>query len=135
MKLRSSSSLLLAFAIAGALGLSLPAIAQEHSHPGATAAKPSAGQLIPVTDKDAAWVAKAKAEYPTTTCVVSDDKLGADMGKPADFIYRQEGKPDRLISFCCKDCVKDFNADPQKYLKMLDDASAAKKKAAPGHQH
>ncbi len=90
------------------------------------------GQLVPVTEKDAAWVAQAKAEYPTTACVVSDDKLGGDMGKPADFIYREAGKPDRLIRFCCKDCVKDFNKTPAKYLGMLDQAAA--KKGDQGHE-
>ena len=40
------------------------------------------GQLVPVTEKDAAWIAKAKAEYPTTACIVSGDKLGGDMGSP-----------------------------------------------------
>lgn len=93
------------------------------------------GQLVPVTDKDAAWVAKAKAEYPTTACVVSEDKLGGDMGKPVDFIYRADGKADRLVTFCCKDCVKDFNKDPEKYLKVLDEAAAKKGDSTPEHHH
>ena len=96
--------------------------------------KMPSGQLVPVTEKDAAWLAKAKAEYPTNMCMVSGDKLGADMGKPVDYIYRQEGKPDRLITFCCKDCVKDFNKNPAKYLKALDEATA--KAVESGHaQH
>jgi hypothetical protein len=86
-------------------------------------------QLVRVTDKDAAWAAKATAEYPTDVCVVSEDKLGADMGKPQDFIYREEGKPDRLVRFCCKDCVEDFNKEPEKYLKAIDDAAAKKAKS------
>jgi len=94
------------------------------------------GQLVPATEKDAAWVAKAKAEYPTTACVVSEDKLGGDMGKPVDFIYRIAGKPDRLVTFCCKDCVKDFNKAPEKYLKVLDAASAKKDDSTRAeHQH
>ena len=85
------------------------------------------GALVAVTEKDAAWLATAKAEYPSSVCVVSKDKLeGGDMGKPQDFIYRQEGKPDRLIRFCCKDCVRDFNKDPAEYLEKLD-AAASKK--------
>lgn len=87
------------------------------------------GQLVKVdATKDAAWFAKAKAEYPTDICVVSNDKLGGDMGLPQDYIYREEGKPDRLVRFCCKDCLKDFNADPAKYFGLID-AAAAKKKA------
>jgi len=95
----------------------------------------SKGQLVPVTEKDAAWVAKAKAEYPTTACIVSEDKLGGDMGKPVDFIYRVEGKPDRLITFCCKDCEKDFNKDPEKYLKILDGAAKKDGTAHGEHKH
>jgi YHS domain-containing protein len=103
----------------------------------ASAATPSkaTGQLVPVTDKDAAWVAEQKAKYPTNLCVVSDDKLGGDMGKPADYIYRVAGKPDRLISFCCKDCVADFNKDPEKYVAMLDKAAAKKGEAKKSDGH
>ena len=75
--------------------------------------------------------ANAVADYPLTTCVVSGDKLGGDMGAPYDYIYKEDGKPDRLVRFCCKNCVKDFQKDPAKYLKMIDDAAAAKTKAAP----
>jgi hypothetical protein len=89
------------------------------------------GKLVPVDkQKDAAWLATAIAEYPLTTCTVSGDKLGGDMGAPADYIYRQEGKPDRLVRFCCRDCLGDFNKEPGKYLKMIDDAMAAKSKDA-----
>ena len=73
--------------------------------------------------------ANTAADYPLTTCVVSGDKLEGDMGAPFDYIYKQDGKPDRLVRFCCKNCVKDFQKDPAKYLKMIDDAAAAKAKA------
>lgn len=62
--------------------------------------------------------------YPLDTCVVSGDKLGGDMGKPVDIIYKN-----RLVRFCCADCPKDFNKNPAKFLKMIDDA-AQKKSAA-----
>ena len=75
---------------------------------------------------DAASLANAKAEYPTNICVVSNGKLAGDMGLPQDYIYREEGKPDRLGRFCCKDCLKDFNEDSAKYLGLID-AAAAKK--------
>jgi hypothetical protein len=75
--------------------------------------------------------ATAATDYPLTTCVVSGDKLDGDMGAPFDYIYKQDGKPDRLVRFCCKNCLKDFKKDPAKYLKMIDDAAAAKAKAAP----
>lgn len=124
----------LVVALSGVTSIVQAAPGHDDHAPATTAAQPS-GQLLPASAKDAAWVAKAKAEYPTSTCVVSDDKLGGDMGKAADFIYREEGKPDRLVSFCCKDCVKDFQKDPQKYLKMLDDAAAGKKSNASSSEH
>lgn len=74
------------------------------------------------------WLAHARAAYPLDTCVVSNDELGM-MGEPVEFIYRQEGQPDRLLRFCCKDCVADFKKDPAKYLNLLD-AAAAKKSAS-----
>src|SRR5260221_2356868 len=122
MKTIRSLPLVLAL-VAGFLTAGAAFAAETHKD-----AKVSAGQLVPITEKDAAWAAKAKAAYPVTTCVVSDDKLGGDMGKPQDYIYRVAGAPDRLIRFCCKDCLKDFNENPAKYLKMLDDAAAAKAK-------
>jgi YHS domain-containing protein len=67
---------------------------------------------------------KAKP-YPLKTCLVSGDKLG-EMGEPAVLVYKgQEFK------FCCKDCIKDFNKEPDKWVKQLADevkkADAAKK--------
>jgi len=74
----------------------------------------------------------AKTSYPLTTCVVSGDKLeGGDMGGPVDYTYQQAGQPDRLVRFCCKDCIKDFEKEPAKFIKKLDEAAAAKAKAAP----
>jgi hypothetical protein len=73
----------------------------------------------------------AKSAYPMTTCVVSGDKLDDNsMGGPIDYVYQAKGQPDRLIRFCCKDCVKDFEKEPAKYLAKLDEATAAKAKAA-----
>jgi hypothetical protein len=65
--------------------------------------------------------AKPKA-YPMKTCVVTDEKLGGDMGEPYVFAYK-----DREIKLCCKDCRKDFEKEPAKYLKKIE---AAEKKAA-----
>jgi hypothetical protein len=50
------------------------------------------------------------------------------MGDPFNYVYKQPGQPDRLVRFCCKACVEDFTANPAKYLKMIDDAAAAKAK-------
>jgi YHS domain-containing protein len=51
--------------------------------------------------------------YPLNYCLVSGDKIG-EMGDPVKTVYKgQEFK------FCCKDCVKDFNKDPDKYMQEL----------------
>ena len=54
--------------------------------------------------------------YPLKTCAVSGEKLDS-MGKPYLFTYK-----DREIKFCCKDCVKDFKKDPDKYIKKIEEA-------------
>lgn len=62
------------------------------------------------------------AAYPLQICVVSGEKLGS-MGKA--FVHSHEG---REVQFCCKGCLKDFNKDPQKYLKKIDEATEKAKK-------
>ncbi len=64
--------------------------------------------------------------YTLKTCPVSGDKLG-EMGAPYVFVY--EG---REIKLCCKNCLKDFNKTPKKYLKQIDqaEAKAAKEKTS-----
>jgi hypothetical protein len=60
--------------------------------------------------------------YPLNTCVVSDEKLGADPGMtPYNFVH--EGREVRL---CCKSCLKDFKKDSAKYVAKIE---AAEKKA------
>ncbi len=121
--MHSIRSITLAFALLGAAAASTVALATENQDHAAPAS--AAGELVRATSKDAAWVAQQKATYPTDVCIVSGDKLAeSDMGKPVDFIYRVAGQPDRLITFCCKGCVKDFKKDPAKYLKILDEAAA-----------
>ena len=111
------------------------ALAHEgHNKDKAKAESSAAGSLIKVADAgvSAEWLAKAKADYPLNACMVSEDKLeDGDMGPPQDMIYRQEGQPDRLVRLCCNHCVRDFKKDPAKYLKMIDDAAAAKAKSIP----
>ncbi len=62
---------------------------------------------------------KAKP-YPLEKCIVSDEKLG-EMGKPVVLTY--EGQE---MKFCCKDCVKKFNKDPEKYIKLMKEEAAKK---------
>ena len=56
--------------------------------------------------------AKAKP-YPSDICLVTDNELGS-MGKPYRIVH--EGQE---VKFCCKPCVKKFNADPAKYLAKI----------------
>jgi hypothetical protein len=71
--------------------------------------------------------AAPKDNYPLTTCVVSGDELNG-MGHSIVYTYKEKDKPDRIVKFCCKDCVTDFNKDPQKYLAILDAAEQKMKK-------
>ncbi len=57
--------------------------------------------------------------YPLNYCIVSGDKIGGDMGKPVTTNYMGQ-----QIIFCCRDCVKDFKKDPDKYLKKIQEAQA-----------
>ena len=64
----------------------------------------------------------AAKPYPLDTCIVSDEKLGADPDmKPYSFVH--EGQE---IKLCCKSCLKKFNNSPETYLKKLKDAPAKK---------
>jgi YHS domain-containing protein len=60
--------------------------------------------------------------YPLKTCVVSGEKLG-EMGDPYVFTYQG-----REIKMCCKGCLKDFNKEPAKYIKQLEEAEKSAKK-------
>ncbi len=64
---------------------------------------------------------KAKP-YPLKTCLVSDEKLG-EMGKP--YVFTHKGQE---VKLCCKSCLKDFNKEPDKYMKKLAEKPAEKKK-------
>lgn len=51
--------------------------------------------------------------YPLQVCPVSGEKLG-EMGDPVVFVHQGQE-----IKLCCKNCRKDFDADPAKYLTKL----------------
>jgi len=83
----------------------------------------AADRTAPTAPKDSAWREKARTDYPLKTCVVSGEELGG-MGESEDYIYRQKGKPDRLVRFCCGKCKSKFEKDPARYLKVIDEAGA-----------
>ena len=49
-----------------------------------------------------------------TTCPVSGEKLGGDMGKPLVFTYKGQE-----VKLCCKGCKKDFDKNPDKYMAKI----------------
>ncbi|NLT71660.1 MAG: hypothetical protein GXX91_13340 [Verrucomicrobiaceae bacterium] len=53
------------------------------------------------------------SSYPLKVCLVTDNTLGS-MGKV--ITKKHEGQE---VKFCCKPCVKKFNANPAKYLAKL----------------
>lgn len=61
------------------------------------------------------------ASYPLKTCAVSGEAFGGEMGKPVKVSH--DGTD---VYLCCKSCLKDFKADPAKYVKMVKDAAAKK---------
>jgi YHS domain-containing protein len=61
---------------------------------------------------------EASDSYPLKTCVVSGEPLG-EMGEP--YVHVHEGT---TVKFCCKSCLKDFNADPDKYIAIIKEAEA-----------
>jgi len=60
--------------------------------------------------------------YPLDTCLVCGMKLG-DMGKPCVFVYKGQE-----IKVCNESEKKDFDKDPDKYMKKLAAAEAKMKK-------
>ena len=60
---------------------------------------------------------KAKP-YPLAKCVVSDEKFEDSGMTPHEFVYQGQ-----TIKLCCKSCLKDFNKEPAKYLKKMEEAA------------
>lgn len=56
------------------------------------------------------------------TCPVSGDKLG-EMGRPYEFVYNGQ-----QVKLCCPDCKKDFDKNPEKYMKLIRAADKRQKK-------
>jgi hypothetical protein len=72
---------------------------------------------------DSGKTAKKADKYPLDTCIVSGEKLDS-MGEP--YVFKHDGKE---VKLCCKSCLKDFNKEPDKYMKKLEEAGKKEKKA------
>lgn len=68
-------------------------------------------------------LAKQKAVYLLDKCPVTGQKLTA-MGGPID--YTHDGQ---ALKLCCKGCIEKFEAEPQQYLKKIDEMIAEKELA------
>jgi len=63
-----------------------------------------------------AVIAAQGGDYPLDKCPVSGDELDT-MGKPQELVIAG-----RLIRLCCNDCRKDVEANPAKFIAMVDEA-------------
>ena len=66
----------------------------------------------------------APVEVGNKFCPISHEEVGKNGMQPYKVTYN--GK---VYNLCCGMCLKDFNKDPEKYSKMLDE-EAAKEEAA-----
>ena len=69
---------------------------------------------------DKAMIEDQLPHYPLETCLITKQKLTA-MGKPVDLIYKN-----RLVRFCCSNCVAQFKKDPELYMSQLNEATIKK---------
>jgi hypothetical protein len=81
--------------------------------PAEAAANPAGAPAAPATAAVPTKLEKTtpSANYPLTTCVVSGEALGDDR------VAYKWG--DTEVQFCCPDCVKDFEKEPEKYLAKI----------------
>jgi RND family efflux transporter MFP subunit len=86
----------------------------EGTEPTADQPEPSETEPAQADDQPAA---RGSDEYPIDFCLVSGEPLGS-MGAPITMEY--EG---RTVKFCCEACIGAFQADPDAYLKKLDEAA------------
>jgi YHS domain-containing protein len=61
---------------------------------------------------------KRDEKHPVNVCIVSGEHLLP--GEIVTYIYKVEGQPDRTLRFCCRKCLARFKADPERFLKKLD---------------
>lgn len=67
-----------------------------------------------VAKLDAAVLREQGADYPLTTCIVSDEPFDASSG-PVERVVAGS-----LVRFCCESCIEAFETEPAKYLSKLD---------------
>ena len=65
---------------------------------------------------NAAVIRAQKSSWPLTTCPVSGEGFGGDMGEPIDYVVGT-----RYVKLCCKGCIKPAKKDPVAFLAKLDE--------------
>jgi hypothetical protein len=106
----------LAIALVGLFGSSLAA--GEHNAPRKDADPRDLAPAIASGDTSPVAAAKQTDKQlieKQKTCPVTDQKLGS-MGKPVKVVVKKH-----TVFLCCAGCKKKLLADPDKYLKKLDE--------------
>jgi len=101
---KTNQYLLLAVGALGVLAISTQLTAADSAMPSCCG-----GMAAPVTTA----VSTNGTPDLLKTCPVSGEKLG-EMGQPFTFTYK-----DQEVKLCCKGCQKDFDKNPDKYLKLI----------------
>ena len=83
----------------------------------------AAGVLSARADDKHEHTDKKAKPYPLKTCVVSGEKFEGSEMKPHEFVHERQ-----TIKLCCKSCLKDFNKEPAKYLKKIEEAQKTPEK-------
>ena len=86
-----------------------PAVAPAKDSPGAAVGKTEAGAASALSADDRKLIEKQKV------CPVSGEPLGT-MGDPVKVVVKG-----RTVFLCCDGCKEALMADPDKYLKKLDE--------------
>jgi type II secretory ATPase GspE/PulE/Tfp pilus assembly ATPase PilB-like protein len=73
---------------------------------------------------DKAVADRQRPDYPLTTCIVAGARLGS-MGEPTEMVIAG-----RLFRFCCASCEPKVNAEPARFIKVLDEARSHNRNGA-----
>jgi YHS domain-containing protein len=107
---KTTQYLLLAACALGIMALSSKVIANDSPTPSCPMGSCCSGMaLTTIADTDTNGIPDL-----LKTCPVSGDKLGTDMGPPYVFVYKGQ-----QVKLCCSGCKKDFDKNPDKYLKLI----------------
>ena len=110
MKMTNQCSLLAAFAL-GFAALS-PKLTAADNATASGSSQPASGTGLALTPIGATDTNAIPDKL--KTCPVSGEKLGGDMGEPYVFVYKGQ-----QVKLCCKSCKKDFDKNPEKYMKLI----------------